>query len=237
MTLIGRAVPGGTMHFLPATTRPLQMLSLAVLFSLGIAGIAGAQSQEPKPVLPATPVAGADVSPADGTATGVTGSTWTGPNWGVGVSWDPSIWTVATEFIDAGYDGIQLGTPLSTVYLEAYEGFGGDAAACLADAEAEIAARQGVTEVVPLTGRPLPVPEEVRGEAQLFGITLVIEDGTTFRGVEYVECRTLVPGSAVLEITWQTLTETFNQDFTNVEALLATITVPNDAPPAATPVA
>jgi hypothetical protein len=217
--------------------RNLTIIALALSFSTGIAGLVGAQSQEPKPVLSVTPVASGDVTPASEATTGVSGSTWTGPNWGVGVSWDAADWTVEAEFIDDGYDGLQIGTPLSTVYLEAYEGFDGDAAACLADAAAEIAARQGVTEVVPLTGRPLPVPEDQRGEGQLFGLTLTLEDGTVFRGVEYVECRTLLPGTAVLEITWQTITETFNQDFPRVEALLAAITLPDDATPVATPVA
>lgn len=237
MTLIERAVLGGTMRSPSATTWHVWILSLAVLLALGIAGIAGAQSQEPKPILVATPVAGTDLPPADGSSTGVVGSSWTGPSWGVGISWDPSVWTVEAEFIDTGYDGVQLGTPLSTVYVEAYERFGGDAAACLADAEAEIAAREGVTEVLPLSGRPLPVPENVRGESALFGLTLTLEDGAVFRGVEFVECRTIIPGTTVMEITWQTITETFNQDFPNVETLLAAITVPSNATPVATPVA
>lgn len=220
-----------------AAVRHFTIVTLALLLSTGIAGLAGAQSQEPKPVLPATPVASEEVAPASGATTGVSGSTWTGPNWGAGVSWNAADWTVEAEFIDAGYDGLQIGTPLSTVYLEAYAGFGGDADACLADAAAEIVERQGVTEVVPLTGRALPVPEDERGEAQLFGLTLTLEDGTVFRGVEYVECRTLVPGTAVLEITWQTITETFNQDFPRVEELLGAITLPADAAPLATPVA
>lgn len=220
-----------------AATRHIAILTLALLLSTGITGLASAQSQEPKPILPATPVASGEVTPASGATTGVSGSTWTGPSWGAGVSWDAADWTVEAEFIDAGYDGLQIGTPLSTVYLEAYAGFGGDAVACLAAAAAEIAERQGVTEVVPLAGRPLPVPEDQRGEAQLFGLTLTLEDGTVFRGVEYVECRTLVPGTAVLELTWQTIAETFNQDFPRVEELLGAITLPAAAAPLATPIA
>ena len=221
-----------------ASIRSIQILALASFLSIGIAGITGAQSQEPKPVLPATPVAESDLPPGNGTTSGIAGASWTSQTWGVSVSWDPNDWTAEAEFADTGYDGLQLRSPVSTVYIEAYARFGGDAAACLADAEAEIAAREGVTEVLPLSGRPLPVPEDERGEAQLFGLTLTLEDGTVFRGVEYVECRTIVPGTAVLEITWQTLTETFPQDFPRVEALLAAISVPaSNATPAATPVA
>lgn len=221
----------------PLTIRYIPILTLALVLSIGVAMAAGAQSQEPKPVLPATPVAGSETAAGDGSATGISGSSWQGPNWGVGVSWDPADWTVEAEFIDEGYDGLQIGTPLSTVYIEAYEGFGGDAQACFSDAEQEIAAREGVTEVVPLTGRPLPVPEAVSGEAQLFGLTLTLPDGTVFRGVEYIECRALAPDAAVLEITWQTITASFNEDFPRVEALLAAITLSDGSAADATPVA
>lgn len=231
------AIAGGFMRSPFTKIRPVSALSLALLFVLGIGAMAAAQSQEPKPELPATPIAASDASPISVAATGVSDSSWTGPNWGVSVAWDPAEWTVEAEFIDEGYDGIQLGTPLSTVYVEAYDRFEGDTAACLADAAAELASREGVTEVVPLSGRPLPVAEEQRGDAQLFGLTLTLEEGTVFRGVEYIECRSIGSGAAILEITWQTITETFNQDFTRVETLLESITVSGQSAAVATPVA
>ena len=73
--------------------------------------------------------------------------------------------------------------------------------------------------------------------AGLFGLTATLPDGTTYRGVEYVECRTLKPGEAVLEITWQAVTQAFNEDFANVEQLLAAIEMPAESAPASTPVA
>ncbi|HEX2280412.1 MAG TPA: hypothetical protein VHG52_01495, partial [Thermomicrobiales bacterium] len=124
-----------------------------------------------------------------------------------------------------------------------YNGFGGDAEACFAAAEQEIGEREGISEVVPLSDRPLPVAEDVRGVAGLFGVTASLPDGTAYRGVEYVECRTVYPGQTVLEITWQAVTQAFNQDFANVEELLAAIELPEGPPPAtpevpgATPVA
>lgn len=208
-----------------------------MLFSAGLTPFAGAQSQEPKPVLPATPVAESDLASLDPTTTGVSGSSWEGPNSGVRVSWDPSIWTVEDELIEDGYDGLRIGTPISTVYLEAYAGFGGDAKECFADAERELGEREGVSEVIPLSGRPLPVAADERGEAGLFGITATLPDGTVYRGVEYVECRSVVSGESVLEITWQVVTQAFAEDFTNVETLLAAIEMPDESRPAATPVA
>lgn len=217
--------------------RHVPMIVLAMLLSTGLATVAGAQSQEPKPVLPATPVAEADVPSLDSAPSGVSGSSWQGPNSGVRLTWDPAVWTVEGESIVDGYDGLQIGTPISTVFLEAYEGFAGDAAVCFADAEREIGEREGVSEVIPLSDRPLPAAADVRGEAGLFGLTATLPDGTTYRGVEYIECRTVVPGESVLEITWQGVTQAFNEDFTRVEALLAAIEMPGEPLPAATPIA
>jgi hypothetical protein len=218
------------------SVRRLSIYVVVMLLSAGSATVAVAQSQEPKPALPATPVAQPD-SPASGeTPTGVSGSSWQGPNFGVRIHWDPAVWSVEGESIDEGYDGLQIGTPSSTVFLEAYDGFAGDAEACFAAAEQEIGEREGISEVVPLTDRPQPVAAEVRGEAGLFGLTATLPDGTPYRGVEYVECRTVKPGEAVLEITWQSVTQAFNEDFANVEELLATIEMPQDSP-SATPVA
>jgi len=218
------------------SVRRLSIYVVVMLLSAGSATVAVAQSQEPKPALPATPVAQPD-SPASGeTPTGVSGSSWQGPNFGVRIHWDPAVWSVEGESIDEGYDGLQIGTPSSTVFLEAYDGFAGDAEACFAAAEQEIGEREGISEVVPLADRPLPVAAEVRGAAGLFGLTATLPDGTPYRGVEYVECRTVKPGEAVLEITWQSVTQAFNEDFANVEELLATIEMPQDSP-SATPVA
>ena len=217
--------------------RRLLIYIVAMLLSTGLATVAVAQSQEPKPALPATPVAQPE-SPASAEATtGVSGSSWQGPNFGVRIHWDPAVWSVEVESIDEGYDGLQIGTPSSTVFLEAYDGFAGDAEACFASAEQEIGEREGVSEVVPLTDQPLPVAADVRGAAGLFGLTASLPDGNTYRGVEYVECRTVKPGEVVLEITWQAVTQAFNEDFANVEELLAAIEMPEESRSAATPVA
>ena len=140
------------------SVQSLPILTLVTFLSLGLTTVTVAQSQEPKPELPATPISQPGTPAAAEAATGVSGSSWQGPNFGVRVHWDPNVWTV--------------------------EG-----------------------------------------------------------GVEYVECRTVFPGQTVLEITWQAVTQAFNQDFANVEELLAAVELPEGPPPAtpeapgATPVA
>lgn len=215
------------------------VFSIAMCLFVSAALLAAAQTQEPKPAVP-TPTAPAQQQqqspPGDG-ETGVMGDTWVGPNWGVGIAWDSAEWVVEAESIQDGYDGLQIGTPRTTVFVEAYGGFAGDAEACLADATAEISQREGVSEVVPLPDRPVPVAEDVRGPAQLFGVTASLADGTPYRAIEYIECRTVEPGIAVVEITWQGSTGAFAEDFPLVEALLASLELPSGTAPLATPIA
>lgn len=216
-----------------------RQLSRPVLVSVGLiatgmllAGQVGslAQSQEPKPapapVLIATPIPQVD---SGGSESGITGNTWLGPSFGVGITWDPDSWVVESEQIERGYDGLRLGTPASSVFLEAYEGFPSDPASCLEDANAEIAGRDFVTEVVPLENRPLPETGFSEGTRQLFGIAATLEDGTVYRGAEYVECRQL-PGGSMLELTWQVPVKAFNAELPLVNDLLANLIVPGAGP-------
>lgn len=223
---------------MPSRLFPIhRLLALALALSLtgAAAQWAGAQSQEPKPTPAATPAGRPDDPEADLPQTGVTGSRWEGPNHGISVEWDPALWTVAGEDVVPGYDGLQIGTPASTVFIEAYEGFSGDAGACLEEAEREIRERDIISEVTALSGRPLPDVSGERGPAELFGIVATFPDGSSVRGIEYVECRTLAPGSVVLELTWQTTTAQFNNELPAVGTLFTAITQPGDMPDPAFP--
>lgn len=197
-----------------------------------MAGRAGglAQSQEPKPSPP--PVAIATPAPqlvSGGPGTGITGNTWLGPSFGVGITWDAETWVVESEQIERGYDGLRLGTPAASVFLEAYEGFPSDPTSCLEDANAEIAGRDFVTEVVPLDNRPLPETGFTEGARRLFGIAATMDDGTVYRGAEYVECRQL-PDGGMLELTWQVPVEAFNAELPLVNDLFTNLVVPGAAP-------
>jgi hypothetical protein len=189
-----------------------------------------AQSQEPKPapepVLIATPLPRVE---SNTPGTGIKGNTWLGPSFGIGITWDPAVWNVQTEQIQRGYDGLGLGTEASSVFIEAYDGFPFDPVACIEDANAEIAGRGPVTEVVPLENRPLPETGFQDGERRLFGIAARLGDGVVYRGVEYVECRRL-PEGGMLELTWQVPVESFNAELPLVNALFANLVVPGRAP-------
>ena len=212
--------------------RPVLLSVGLIAAGMLLAGQSGslAQSQEPKPapevVSIATPVPQVE---SGGPGTGITGNTWLGPSFGAGITWDPNTWVVESEQIEQGYDGLRLGTPASSLFLEAYEGFPSDPASCLEDANAEIAGREFVTEVVPLENRPLPETGFTNGARKLFGIAATLEDGTVYRGAEYVECREL-PDGAMLELTWQVPVESFNAELPLVDDLLRSLVVPGEGP-------
>jgi hypothetical protein len=215
--------------------RQIPILLLVAVLAMGLTAAVSAQSQEPKPALPATAAAEPTATGTEVPLSGVSGTSWQGPNWGVRVTWDPNTWTVENEYITQGYDGLQLGTPISSVFIEGIGAYDGDPAACLADAGQQLQSREGVTEVTPLNDRPSPSADAVRGPSQLYGLVVTLPDGTPIRILEYIECRTVVPGAAVLELTWQTPTGGFNEDFPNVQTLFAAVNVPGQA--AATPIA
>jgi hypothetical protein len=195
--------------------------------------LAAAQTQEPVPqepkpkVTPVTPAA--DEEPDDErSGTGVDGNAYTSPTFGYTLTWDDSIWTVENELLLDGYDGLQLGTEISIFYLEGYEGFAGDAEECLADAVNEIALRESVSDLESVT-RPLPVEADEAGEAALFLYTLTFEDGGAVDIIEYTECRVLVPGEAVLEITFQTAEQAYDAELPAYRELLESLTLPDES--------
>src|SRR4051794_5775501 len=100
--------------------QPFPILIAFTLLFVGLASGVVAQTQEHKPGVAASPVAASPVAATETPSselptTGVSGSSWEGPNWGVRLTWDPAEWNVEDEYITPGYDGLQLGTPISTV--------------------------------------------------------------------------------------------------------------------------
>ena len=124
-------------------------VALASLLVAALGLSARAQSQEPKPKI-APPAATAAATPP--AKTGVHGNAYTSPTFGYTLSWDPAVWTVKAERLVEGYDGLELGTDRSNVFLEGMNDYNGDVAACLADARKQIASRQGIGPISDFQG-------------------------------------------------------------------------------------
>lgn len=203
-------------------------LVLGLALAIGVATAVRGQSQEPKPQPLASPEIPTTTSAESTPTSGVSGNTWIGPTWGVTVTWDPAVWHVEDEYLTRGFDGFQLGTQFSSAFIESFDGFEGKPDLCLASAAQEIRDRdrEHVIEVAPLDGPPLPTEEDSGNARQLYGVTYLFDDGSTARAIEFLECRTLVPGASVLRLTWQALAPSFNDEFPDVEALFAAVEIP-----------
>lgn len=198
------------------------LLFAAALLTAGVP-LSSAQSQEPKPATGterATPVPLA--TPL--AQTGFSGDRWLGPNFEVAITWDPAIWSVGSEQIDAGYEGVSLSSAESTVYIEAFQDASGDAKACLETATDDIASRDGVSDVTPIPDRR--VPQATGAPHQLIGFVLTSSDDEPYRGLEYVECLALPSAHGMLQITWQTPASAYQDELPAVSDLLSGLELP-----------
>jgi hypothetical protein len=219
----------------PHARRGAIAIALLLIPALGMNALA--QSQEPKPKI--TPAAATAAASTPTAKTGVHGNSYTSPTFGYTLSWDPATWTVKDERLLEGYDGLELGTDRSNLFVEGITDYAGDPAACLADARQQIAGRQGISAISDFQGPGRPIPDEGGAKSFMVGYVATLPSGGTTSIVEFVQCRTIVPAKAVLELTWQVQDVDYAQQLPLAAALLKTLHIPGTAaiPVASTPVA
>ena len=161
-----------------------------------------------------------------GTAQGVDGNRYVSPTFGYSVSWGDA-WSVAEEFSESGFDLLELETRDGILWLEGQTDFGGDAAACLADAASSLDNEPGVENFAPVAedGTPVAGGDESRAFAT-YSYDLTFDDGTSAAAMAYLECRTIIPGEAVLEITHVAGSEVYAAEAAAAREVLATLVVP-----------
>ncbi|HET7093382.1 MAG TPA: hypothetical protein VFI22_07890 [Thermomicrobiales bacterium] len=208
---------------------------LAVLLVPALSMSAHAQSQEPKPKTSPPAATAAAATPV--ARTGVHGNSYTSPTFGYTLSWDPATWSVKDERLLEGYDGLELGTDRSNLFVEGMNQYSGDPAACIADARQQISGRQGISAISDFQGPGRPTADTAGAKSLLVGYVATLPDNSTTTIVEFVQCRTLVPGQAVLELTWQVQDADYAQQLPLAVDLLKTLHIPGAATPVAgTPV-
>lgn len=162
---------------------------------------------------------------------GVEGNTYTSPTYGWSISWNDD-WEVVDEISEDGYDELIIDDSLSWVYFESYEDFGGDATACVEEEQADLEAQEGVSDIEVGTsarGDDLAGGDE-EAAYTVYTFTFTSEDGVETPLVEYSDCRTLVPGEAVLEISQITSHDAYNDAAPIVQDLLAGLAMPGEVP-------
>ena len=155
------------------------------------------------------------------------------PTYGYAVEWDAN-WAVSEEFSEGGYDLLTLESDLSLLYFEGQIGYDGDPQDCLAASIAELEREPAVGNVSLVDDTPRGGDDDAA--AGTFVFDLVVEEDETVEETAYLECRTLVAGESVLEISHFALTDDFPAEAEAVATILASLD-PTAAAPVANPAA
>ena len=161
---------------------------------------------------------------------------WTSPTYGFSVSWAGTEWQpdpegTLTAVGPERLDRIHLLNGVSSLYFEGATRYQGDLTACVAEEANLLAQETGVSEIRPYRdedGVQL-VADGPNSSAAAFTLTLSIGDQEV-ELVDYVECRTLIPGQAVLIITLVTEPPVFDQELAAAQTVIDTIVLSEEPP-------
>ena len=166
----------------------------------------------------------------------IEGERWTSPTYGFSVSWAGTEWQpdpegTLTAVGPERLDRLHLLNGVSSLYFEGATRYQGDLSACVAEEANLLAQETGVSEIRPYRdeeGVQL-VADGPNSSAAAFTLTLSIGDHEV-ELVDYVECRTLTPGQAVLIITLVTQPPGFDQELAAAQTVIDTIELPAESP-------
>jgi hypothetical protein len=178
---------------------------------------------------------------------GVEGTTYTSPTWGYSLAWTDE-WEVIASFADQTAHGVTEGLARgdylllsaglpngNAVSLEimAGAGYGGNPVPCLDTYVADLEALQAQSsDEVAIAGfQPATADGQPVGgtdPTSAYGLFEYSMTGEEFHWdlVDYVDCRTLREGAAVLRIEASTLRENYETAVPLIEAVLATLSLP-----------
>ncbi|HKG28191.1 MAG TPA: hypothetical protein VKB01_03580, partial [Thermomicrobiales bacterium] len=171
---------------------------------------------------------------ATGILAQIEGESWTSPTYGFSVSWAGTEWQpdpegTLTAVGPERLDRVHLLNGVSSLYFEGATRYQGDLNACVAEEANLLAQETGVSEIRPYRdeeGVQL-VANGPNSSAAAFTLTLSIGDQEA-ELVDYVECRTLIPGQAVLVITLVTQPPVFDQELAAAQSVIDTIALPEE---------
>jgi predicted metalloprotease len=161
----------------------------------------------------------------------VDGHRYVSPTYQWSIAWDGA-WSVSDEWSDDGYDSLSLRGAASFAQFNSYRGFDGDADACVeAERESlEQIAEDGVVRIArDGDGRPIRGKDR-DGAYAVYLFTDLDAGGESVEVVEYSDCRTLIEGDAVLEISLVAVREAYNHAIPPLQGLLASLTMPGEPP-------
>jgi len=150
------------------------------------------------------------------------------PTFGYVLPWDVTVWT--ENMSDAGSDGdvLVLGRQGDTVTFHGYEGQAGDPNACLTETVAQLDETLvvGVPPVDDTEGKRVEGTDELRAATMFLIDSYVDAEGPHPEAVWYLECRRLIPGSAVLAITYMVPLDRYEDLVDSAYLLINSVVMP-----------
>jgi hypothetical protein len=167
----------------------------------------------------------------------IEGETFTSPTYGFSVSWAGTEWQPepAGTLVAVGperLDRIHLVNGTSSLYFEGATRYEGNLSSCVAQEANLLGQETGVTEIRPYRdddGMAL-VADGPDASAAAFTLTLGVGD-QEIELIDYVECRTLIPGEAVLIITLVTEPALFRDQQEAAQPVIDSIVLGEALPP------
>ncbi|MGB3304658.1 MAG: hypothetical protein WBA63_00595 [Thermomicrobiales bacterium] len=204
----------------------------------------GAAAPTDEAMAEASPTAERATTP-EAQGTGVEGDTYTSPHYGYTFSWDESVWDIAPDGEisqdDPVYDSLQLVADTGIVYVYSWDGYEGDAAACL-QGESDYYGNDdpGISdwaEAEDADGNPLMEVDGTTSAWGVYNLTYQDQEDSAAEPVEltdYIECRTLVPGKSILIIFASATRDSYNDHIDVVQDVIDTIDTSNASEPGPT---
>jgi hypothetical protein len=154
----------------------------------------------------------------------ISGNTYTSPQFGFSVTWDDT-WLVMSETSEAEFDSLLLTNGLANVAFLGLQLPGGSGQLAATSYASAVRLQEGVSDYTIL---------ESGGDESRYYVTLSMtvtyEDGSSAPLIEYIEARTVTPGSTVVVIDSYGFAETFELAKPLIEELLTGLVIPGDAP-------
>lgn len=196
---------------------------------------------------PATPDIGTpediteDPAADDAQGESIVDAAYTSPTYGFSVAWNDDVWETEDRVGEDGFNELELISATGSLYIWAGEFYDGDPAACL-EGESDFYENDdpAVTDWVPAEnadGEPI-TGETASAAYGVFTLTYTDqeeEDAESVDLVDYIECRELVPGEAVIVILATSTPDQYNDHVDDVLTITNQIQLQGEDDAGATP--
>lgn len=153
----------------------------------------------------------------------LTSSSYTGGAYDYEIAFDKRVWTAEELTPAEGYEGVKLTSDGASVWFEAFDGYAGDPDTCVTDTADQLNTVENVSDVQ--EARRLDLPETDRDAVAAVYSYTYTQNNQSVDFVEYIECRELVKGSAVLRATIITAFDNYDAQIADIADLLGGVEI------------